>query len=162
MNNLKIKKTVTLIGKISDIVGFILIFCAGMLFVLLADLELNIRSPWLFFSALFAIGSSVCLIFADKYKERPKTMYILKGVGMLLSVFFIVFIIMFLNAAYTSKYQANTEKFKLDIFAIEALFGKKMVQKFSDTCTITIIVAAIALGMQAVNVLLTALHKIDD
>lgn len=162
MNKDLTRRITNIAGKVCNAGGFLLIFVAGMLFLLLADLELNVRSPWLFFSIVLALGAVICLIIANKYREKPKTMYILKSAGIALTACFIVYILIFLDAAYSSKIQANSEEFKLNIFAIEEVFGKKMINLFYDVCMSTVIIAAIALAMQIADVVLTALHKVED
>lgn len=162
MNKALTRKITTIVGKVSNMGGLLLVFCAGMLFVLLADLELNIRSPWLFFSILLALGSTVCLVLANKFKEKAKIMYILKAAGMLLAICFIIYIVIFLDAAYSSKIKANSDEFQLNIFAIEEVFGKKMVNAFYDICTLTIVITVISVVLQIIDVVFTALRLNED
>ena len=84
-NNETIKK----IKNIFMLVGGLLIIVAGLLFAAISDLVLVNNSTWLFLSIITALGSGFCFLLADRFRNKKKVFYILKGVSLFLSVMLI-------------------------------------------------------------------------
>lgn len=81
--------------KIFYFIGMIGIFVAGLTYVMLCDMLIKTNSTWLFVSIIFSLGSGICCIFADVYKEKRKAEIVLKSVSIGLAALFIGFLIFF-------------------------------------------------------------------
>lgn len=104
-NNIKIRSW-------TNLVGTILQFGAGLFFVLFIDLYVKFRTAsgeitpiaiWLFAAIVFAVGAGIFYFFGDSQKHKKTLTIVLKGVGIVLSIGFIVYIFVFLNWVETSE-----------------------------------------------------------
>ncbi len=153
----------SLLNQIAFFVGLIGIFCAGMSYILLADLVLRVRSPWLFVAIVLALGAAVCLVLSDRYKEKPKTMYILKSVGVALTALFVGFMLLFMFSALSSQISESSDEYELQLFALAKLEKKSQKVFTVATSMVSVGLAAVALVGQALNIALTAsLRKADQ
>lgn len=95
-----ISKHSSLLRSITCLVGAGLIILAGLAFILMVDLKVKINtnkdsifiSAWLFFSIIFAVGGGIFYFVGDSMKHKHTRTLILKGVGLALSAFHIVFL----------------------------------------------------------------------
>ena len=87
--------------SLTFIIGTILAFLAGLIFALFVDLKVKIDSEtiiislWLFFAIILAVGGGCFYFFGDSVKHKRKQTLILKAVGLILCVGYIVFLNMF-------------------------------------------------------------------
>lgn len=103
-----------LISKIFFLLSVGLAFVAGLLFVLLGDLVLQIGSTWLFGGILFTFGGMVCTVLSDIFKEKKVVNYVLRSVATALIVGFIVYLIPFRNAMLELYAKKPKELVKVD------------------------------------------------
>lgn len=85
-----------LIKNITFYVGMGLIFAAGIIYVLLADIVVNTQSLWIMLAMLLSFGSAICGVLAENFKERRTKMIVLKSVAVGLAVLFIAFLLMYM------------------------------------------------------------------
>ena len=87
--------------SLSFIIGTVLAFLAGLIFALFVDLKVKIDSEtiiislWLFFAIVLAVGGGCFYFFGDSVKHKRKQTLILKAVGLVLCIGYIVFLSMF-------------------------------------------------------------------
>ena len=91
----------TLIKNITFYIGVGVVFLAGLLYILLADIVINTQSLWLMIAILLSFGSAICAMVADNFKEKHKVMYTLKGVAIGLAVTFIVFLLTYMLISFS-------------------------------------------------------------
>lgn len=151
----------SLLYKITLFVGGILIFAAGMLFVLFADLKLQVRSSWLFLAILFSIGSAVAMLLADKLEDKKAWLIAVKGIAVFLVICFIVLLPVFMNAALTSTVKANSDEFNKNLFALASIFKDEVKQQVKVYTIIPLVIAVLALIAQGFNLVLSILDKND-
>lgn len=98
-NNVKLR-------SITNLVGILAAFVAGLLFVLFIDLNVKFKtesanegitpiSIWLFFAMIFAVVGAAIFFLGDSNKHRPVMTLVLKGIGLILVVGYIFFAIKF-------------------------------------------------------------------
>ena len=99
-NNIKIR-------SITNIAGCLAVIIAGLFFVLFADVSIKFTSGssasaeyvkisvWLFMAIIFSVIGGLCFLIGDANKHKKVLTIILKGVGLVLSSGFIVFLFKF-------------------------------------------------------------------
>jgi len=102
-NNIRIR-------SLTNIIGISLLFVAGLVFVLFIDLKVKLVSQkdgvsvlplslWLFLSIIFALGGGIFYFIGDSMKHKKIPTLVFKGIGLLLSIGYIVFLFVFKNWA---------------------------------------------------------------
>ena len=87
--------------NISFIIGNAFTFLAGLFFVLFIDLKVKIESEtiiisaWLIFAIIFAVGGGILFFVGDMVRHKKKQTVILKLVGIVFALAFIVFLQLF-------------------------------------------------------------------
>ncbi len=100
-NNIKIR-------SLTNLIGISLLFVAGLVFVLFIDLKVKLvtqkegasalpLSLWLFLSIIFALGGGIFYFIGDSMKHKKIPTLVLKGIGLLLTIGYIVFLFVFKN-----------------------------------------------------------------
>ena len=84
-----------LVKNVSLFGGGIMTFIAGIFYVLMTDLKMGNKATWLFIGIILALGSSILFLLCESAKEKPILHYILKGLSLLLSIGFVVFLFVF-------------------------------------------------------------------
>lgn len=98
-NNVKIR-------TITNLVGTLLIFLAGLFFVLIVDLKMSFKkananaegvsiSVWLFLAIIFALGGGIFYFLGDSMKHKKFLTLFVKGIGIVLGIGYIVFLQVF-------------------------------------------------------------------
>lgn len=142
-----------LIKNILFYIGTFAMFLAGVLFVIMSDLSIKNTSDRLIVSVLFSFGSAIAFFLANSLADKPKAMYVVKGIALALAVAFVVYIHVFSNGQF---YTAAVDKL---------IRGGLSTQGQLATARATIILALI-LGYistlaQAANIACVALFKED-
>ena len=91
--------TQSLVKKILLSVGGVLAIGIGLLYILITDLYLKNTANWLFFSIFTALGSGACVFLSESIKHKPIIYYIIKGLGVLFAVAFIIIVLQYVSAA---------------------------------------------------------------
>lgn len=149
----------SLLYKITFFVGGLLIVATGMLFILLADLELGIRSTWLFITILFSIGSAVCALLSDKLQDDKRKQIIIKSLGIALAVCFVVTLFIFMNQALASTVKADSDEFNRNLLALAQIIKDEDRSKLRVISIIPAVLGIIATLSQAANLTLTVVFK---
>lgn len=149
----------SLLYKITFFVGGLLIVATGMLFILLADLELGIRSTWLFITILFSIGSAVCALLSDKLQDDKRKQIIIKSLGIALAVCFVVTLFIFMNQALASTVKADSDEFNRNLLALAQIIKDEDRSKLRVITIIPAVLGIIATLSQAANLTLTVVFK---
>lgn len=87
----------TLLKNLSFFIGGITLLVTGLMYVLITDLYLSNTSVYLLLGIILALAGSICFIVADTFKEKLKIFYLLKGIGILMSIAFIVFLFLYMK-----------------------------------------------------------------
>lgn len=156
-----LKKNKALLYKLSVIIGGSLVFFAGMLFVLLADLELKVRSSWLFLAIIFSIGSAVAMFLSDKLEDKRKWLITVKIISIVSAIALIVILPIFMNTALTSTVKANSDEFNKNLFAIAAIFKTEVKEQAKVISIIPMIIAILAALIQIFNLVLAVFKEND-
>lgn len=90
-------KIVGLVRDLSFFIGGIGVMVTGLLYVLLTDLYLGNTSVYLLLGILLAFAGSICFILSNSFKHNLVAFYMLKGLGMLFSIGFIIFLFVFMG-----------------------------------------------------------------
>lgn len=121
---------------ISLLIGGILIFVTGLIFVLLADLKLKTYAVWLFVDIIISAGSGILNLLAENYRDKHVLYIVLKSIGYALSIGFVIFIFIF-----------NASSFCKNI-------NYKLVNVRDITIVITAILSSISALAQTYNLIL--------
>lgn len=95
----------SLLKNLSFFIGGITLLVTGLIYVLITDLYLSNSSVYLLLGIILALAGSVCFILAESFKDKIKVFYILKGIGIVMSIGFIVFLFLFMK---TDIFSTNT------------------------------------------------------
>lgn len=152
----------TMLNKLSFFIGGILIFATGMLYILIADLGLQVRAAWLLIASVLSIGSAACFLLSEKLQDNRIQFILIKSIAAFLCLSFIVFMIIYLHAALTSQVQANTDAFKNNIFALKKIFKDEERTKTLLAGILPLVLGSISLVCQVGNIVLTVTDKQDD
>lgn len=158
-----------LIKNISFFVGVGLVFFAGILYILLADIVINTQSIWLMLAVLFALGSAVCTILSERYKGRNDIVCALKGVGVGLSVCFMGILLMVMLISFSParevpdgvKVSAFVESFSIKRVELRGETGKYLKDGFKTMTVylVSILVAFLGMVGQILDLVMTATTK---
>lgn len=123
-----------LLKKIPFIIGAVLTFIVGLLFVILGDLLLKTSSAWLIGGILLSFGGAVSAFFSETFKEKKIVLWILKGLALALVVAFIGYMIGFHNsiAAENVKKPAVLAKNDAVFISMEVLGSLAAVAQIAD------------------------------
>lgn len=101
-NNIKIR-------SLTNLIGVFLMFAAGLVFVLFIDLKVQLSadskvplSLWLFLTIIFALGGGIFYFLGDSMKHKKTQTIVFKGIGLLLSVGYLIYLFLFNNWVSTS------------------------------------------------------------
>lgn len=137
--------------NISFLIGAISMFAAGLLYMIMSDLSFGNQSTWLIVATLFSFGGAIVFFFSNNYLEKPRAMYSMKIVGLVLSVGFIAFLHFFDNSAFFTA--------KLDDFVNQGASAKGTLAASKATMIISYIFAYVGAVGQAANIVMVATLK---
>ncbi|MCM1289937.1 MAG: hypothetical protein NC132_03800 [Corallococcus sp.] len=138
---------------ITFLIGVISMFLAGVLYMIMSDLSFGNTSVWLIIATLLSFGGAICFFFSNNFLEKPVVMYVMRGIGLALSVGFVIFLHCFHNTEYFVG--------KIEGFINEGLKGEGALAASKATMIISYIFAYIGMVAQAANVVLVAVLKED-
>lgn len=142
-NNIKIR-------SLTNLIGIGLLFAAGLYFVLFIDLYVKFRTSsaeiipiaiWLFMAIIFAVGAGIFYFFGDSNKHKKVLTIVLKAVGIVFSICYIVYIFVFKNWALTA------DKIVTDSLPIAI-----------NTANISLIINIVALVVVIINFVLSIVY----
>lgn len=137
--------------NISFYIGSLGMFFAGLLYMFMSDLTFKNPSTMLIISVLLSFGGAITFFLSMNFNEKRNIMFVLKGVGIALSIGFVIFIHVF----QTSAYYLNI----LDEFKKMGVSGAGSLAASQATMIITLILGYIAIVGQTVNTVLVAVIK---
>ena len=114
-----------LIRNITFYIGVGLVFAAGIIYILLSDIVVNTQSLWLMLSILLSLGSAICFVVAETFKEKRIRSITLRSVGLGLAVLFIAFLLMYMLISFSPAKEVVEGQ---HISAFEESFAIKRVQ----------------------------------
>lgn len=154
-----------LFKNLTLLIGGILFATMGFMYVLLTDLYLGNTSTYLLIGIVFACCGCIFFLLAENFKEKPTMFFVFKGVGIFMSIMFILFLFAFTkNDIFSNKtylklfktYKANQDDpGKTITFLAKA--------KFRDSLSIAFNLKAIYyvnLGLTIVAVISQALNLV--
>lgn len=135
-------------------IGVLTMFVGGIIFMIMSDLTFNNNAGNLIIAVLLCFGSAIVFFFANNFLEKPVIMYVMKGIGLALSIGLIVYYHVFQGSEF---YIAAVEKLRQAgiLKATEYSAAKASV-------IVALVFSYIALAAQVANVVLTAVLKEDD
>lgn len=157
------EKVLGLIKNLSFFIGGITIMVTGLVYVLITDIYLGNTSIYLLSGILFAFSGSICFLLANSFKHKIKVFYILKGIGIVMSIGFIIFLFaytkteLYSKATYLKLFKSYDGK---TVWFLSKNFQGAMSipNNIKPIFTINIIFAIMAIICQGTNI---ALHIID-
>ena len=160
----------TLLKNLSFFIGGITLLVTGLMYVLITDLYLGNSSVYLLLGIILALSGAICFILADNFKEKLKVFYILKGVGIFMSICFIVFLFLYMKTdlfaqkTYFKLFKSYNGK---TIWFLSSDFqSTENVQKIqfniSTIYVINIVFAITATLIQSANVAFNALFGVEE
>ena len=126
--------------NISFIIGNAFTFLAGLFFVLFIDLKVKIESEtiiisaWLIFAIIFAVGGGIFFFVGDMIRHKKKQTVILKLVGIVFALAYIVFL----------------QLFKFDVIPNSGLMSSTMVTA-TNIVNASLIMSVIGIAGLSVN-----------
>lgn len=96
-------RIVGLMKNLSFFIGGITVMVTGLIYVLLTDLYLGNSSTYLLAGVLLAFSGSICFILSNNFKNRKAVFYVLKGIGMAMTIGFIIFLFLFMKTDLYNK-----------------------------------------------------------
>ena len=132
-----------LFKNVSFYASCLVVFLAGLIYVLLSDVYLGNTAGWLFISILLSFGSGICFVLGETFKEKRWLTFVLKGVAIALAIGFIVFLYMFKASDFCNSLMVQKHKIR-DI-----------------TIILTLILSYLAVIVQTANIVLNAIFKED-
>lgn len=148
-----IQKVAPLAKNISFYIGALAMFFVGVFYMLMSDLTFYNTSDRLIISVLLSFGSAILFFLSASFNEKPKIMYLFKGLALAMAVGFIIYVHLFQTSSY---YLEVLEKFKKA--------GIKQAKKLAAsqaTMVITLIFGYLSFVAQGVNTILVATVKED-
>lgn len=85
------QKLLKILKTVFFYVGNFAVITAGLLYLILTDLNYGNTAPWLLLMSIFAFGGGICGFFSASFKEKRTIMLILKSAAVALSICLIVF-----------------------------------------------------------------------
>ena len=160
----------TLLKNLSFFIGGITLLVTGLVYVLITDLYLGNSSVYLLLGIILALSGSICFILADNFKEKLKVFYILKGIGILMSISFIIFLFLYMKtdifAQKTYLKLFKTYNGKTIWFLSKKFQGTDGVQtiqcNIKPIYVINIVLAITATLIQSANVTFNALFGVEE
>lgn len=139
--------------KITHYVGALTMFVVGVLYMLLSDLTFNNTADRLIISTLLSFGSAIVFFLSANYADRRILTFILKVLGILLGIGFVVYI----------HYFQNTEYFLgvLEDFRKKGISGQSDLVTSQLTIILTLVLGYISLAGMIANTVLVAVIKED-
>lgn len=161
------ERVIGLFKNISFLVGGILIMVTGLVYVLVTDMYLGNSSNYLLLGIVLAFSGSICFILSNSFKNKLKLFYILRGIGILMSIGFIIFLFAYMNTDLFSKntYLKLFKKYSgKTIWFLSNNFKKGMqIQcNIKPIYTINLVLAFIGVFCQGTNIALNAIDGVDD
>lgn len=159
-----------LIKNITLYLGVGLVFAAGIIYILLADIVVNTQSLWLMLAILFSLGSAACFIVGETLKERRRKTIILKSVSLGISLLFIVFLLVYMLVSFSPAKELSEKASKfVTSFAIKRVqlrgSSGRFIKEGVNTMMLYIVsmaLTAIGIAAQTWNLILTVKEKIDE
>ena len=159
-----------LLKNLTFFIGGIALLVTGLLYVLITDLYLSNTSVYLLLGIILALSGSICFILSDSFKGKLKVFYILKGIGIFMSIGFIVFLFLYMKTDLFAQrtflklfktYNGKTIWFLSKNF--QGTGGAVEIQcNIVPLYIVNIVIAITAVVIQSVNLLLNMLFGVEE
>ena len=161
------ERIVGLMKNISFFVGGIAIMVTGLIYVLVTDLYLGNTSNYLLLGIILAFSGSICFILSNSFKHKIKVFYILRGIGIVMSIGFIIYLFAYTNAELYSKATYFKLFKKYDgktIWFLSSNFkkGMQIAMSIKPIYITNIVLAIVGVVCQGANILLNAINGVED
>ena len=159
-----------LIKNITFYLGVGIVFLAGILYILLADIVVNTQSLWLMLAILLSLGSAVCVVVAETYREKRMRMITLKSIGLGIAVCFVVFLLVYMLVSFSPAKELGENASKIvESFSIKRVQFRsesgKFIKEGVNTMMLYVICMAltvIGIAAQVWNLILTVKENADE
>lgn len=138
--------------KVTLFVGALTMFVAAVFYMIMSDLIFKNTSTMLIIATLLSFGSAILFFLSANFGEKKVIMYLLKAIGMLLGVGFIIYLhlVMTLDPYYLGK---------LEEFKAQGISGTTSLALTQVTVIATLALSYVAVVVQVVNTVIVALTK---
>ena len=170
----------TKIRSITNLIGGILLFLCGLVFIIIVDLKVNkfdpitykdaageeqtykiVLSLYLLLGAILSFGGGIFFLFGDSRKHKHTQTLVLKAVGMVLAIAFIFFLFSFKNGVDCYRHPAL--HFPEAGFAEAKYFIDEKIYNTANTVvSVCLALDIIALVILAVNYVFSILFIEED
>ena len=154
-----INKVLDKTRSISFIVGATLLAVVGIVFLVLSDLGLKNKAVWLLVSVLLSFGSSIVCFFSETVKDKPKLVYLLKGIALALAIGFIVYLYLFFQSEICTTIKAS-HKFAMYVGSKRVEISRLDIKNLTQVISFVLGYAGVAI--QAANIGLNAYLGIKE
>lgn len=139
--------------NITFYIGVGLVFAAGIIYILLADIVVNTQSLWLMLSILLSLGSVACAVVAETFKEKRIRSITLKSVGLGLAAAFIGFLLTYMLISFSpaNELEDGVSKF-IQSFAIKRVQIRGESGKFIKEGVNTMILYVVCMALTLLGV----------
>ena len=150
-------KVAGLITNLSFFIGGITVMVTGLIYVLLTDLYLGNSSNYLLLGIVLAFAGSICFILANNFKNKKVVFFILKGIGIAMSIGFVIFLFtytktdLYNKATYLKLFKTRDGK---TVWFLSKQFqgAMQIATDIKPIYLFNIVLTFIAIACQAVNV----------
>lgn len=149
--------------RITYLIGALAMFFAGVFYMFMSDLAFNSNSFDLIVAVLLSFGGAILFFLSATFSEKPTVMWVFKGVGIALSVLFVVYVHTY-QAGFSFGKLADPEKIlnypeMLEVFRKRGVSGEADLIKSQMTIIVALVFSYIAIVAQAANTALEAVFK---
>ena len=137
--------------KTTYFIGSIAMFIVGVLYLLMADLTFKNTADRLIIAVLLSFGSAILFFLSSNFNEKPKIMYLFKGLGVALAIGFVVYIHIFSGSEF---YLGVLDKFRK-----AGISGESDLIASQATIVVTLILGYVSIVGQCANTVLEAVIK---
>ena len=159
----------SLLKNLSFFIGGITLLVTGLMYVLITDLYLSNSSVYLLLGIILALSGSICFILSESFRDKIKVFYILKGIGIFMSIGFIVFLFLFMKTEIFGtntyfklfkKYQGRTIWFLSRKF--QSSDTQQIVCSIKPIYIVNIVLAITAVLIQGANLGMNIIFGVEE
>ena len=161
------ERVIGLFKNISFLIGGIIIMVTGLVYVLVTDMYLGNSSNYLLLGIVLAFSGSICFILSNSFKNKVKVFYILRAIGLLMSIGFIIYLFAYMK---TDLYSKNTYLKLFKKYSGETIWflskdfknGMQIQCNIKPLYAINLALAIFGAFCQGTNIALNAIDGVDD
>lgn len=151
-------------------IGGILFLATGFMYVLITDLYLGNTSTYLLSGIVLVCGGGILFLLADNFKNKKVRFFVLKAVGIVLSILFVLFAFAFTKneifnkVAYLKLFRKVVDTGKIVSFFSRLKFqkGLKLVLNIKPLYYVNIALSIVSIIIQGINIAIYAKYGVEE